>query len=314
VPSVTPVFLFSLPRSGSTLLQRILAAHSAIATASEPWLLLPLLDSQFGSHSPVDFGRDQYVQARKDFCALLPDGQQDYREAVRRFVLYLYSRASGPSSRYFIDKTPRYHRIASEIADTFPDGKFIFLWRHPLAIAASMMETWSAGKWNLYRFEQDLNCGLANLVSLYRRREGSVLAVRYEDLLANPEVEVLRILRYLDLPFERQMVEKFGTVALRGQLGDPTGVKAYSSISTEPMDKWYTMMGNPLRRAWARRYIESLEESDLAAMGYSRGEMLREISGMPASTRHFASDLVRMSIGRLWPVLGPLEQSLRRRN
>ncbi|MBA3701438.1 MAG: sulfotransferase [Rubrobacteraceae bacterium] len=37
----TPLFLLSLPRSGSTLAQRFLAAHDAIATASEPWILLP---------------------------------------------------------------------------------------------------------------------------------------------------------------------------------------------------------------------------------------------------------------------------------
>ena len=40
--SVQPIFLFSLPRSVSTLLQRILAKHTAIDTAAEPWVLLPL--------------------------------------------------------------------------------------------------------------------------------------------------------------------------------------------------------------------------------------------------------------------------------
>jgi hypothetical protein len=39
----TPLFLLSLPRSGSTLAQRILAAHGGIATTSEPWILLPYL-------------------------------------------------------------------------------------------------------------------------------------------------------------------------------------------------------------------------------------------------------------------------------
>ena len=38
-----PVFLFSLPRSGSTLVQRLIAGHPQVATTSEPWILLPLL-------------------------------------------------------------------------------------------------------------------------------------------------------------------------------------------------------------------------------------------------------------------------------
>lgn len=40
---ITPLFLFSLPRSGSTLAQRMLAAHPAVATVTEPWILLPFL-------------------------------------------------------------------------------------------------------------------------------------------------------------------------------------------------------------------------------------------------------------------------------
>ena len=40
----TPIFIISLPRSGSTLLQRILTSHESVASASEPWLLLPLIE------------------------------------------------------------------------------------------------------------------------------------------------------------------------------------------------------------------------------------------------------------------------------
>ena len=41
--SVRPVFLLSLPRSGSTLVQRLLASHPEVATAAEPWVMLPHL-------------------------------------------------------------------------------------------------------------------------------------------------------------------------------------------------------------------------------------------------------------------------------
>ena len=42
---IRPIFIFSLPRAGSTLVQRVLAAHDDIATTSEPWILLPFLFS-----------------------------------------------------------------------------------------------------------------------------------------------------------------------------------------------------------------------------------------------------------------------------
>ena len=43
--NISPIFLYSLPRSGSTLLQRMLADNPVIATASEPWFLLPIVYS-----------------------------------------------------------------------------------------------------------------------------------------------------------------------------------------------------------------------------------------------------------------------------
>ena len=39
----SPIFIFSLPRAGSTLLQRVLMGHPEIASIAEPWLLLPLM-------------------------------------------------------------------------------------------------------------------------------------------------------------------------------------------------------------------------------------------------------------------------------
>ena len=41
--AIKPIFIFSITRSGSTLLQRVIAAHEGVATVSEPWVLLPYL-------------------------------------------------------------------------------------------------------------------------------------------------------------------------------------------------------------------------------------------------------------------------------
>ena len=38
----------------------------------------------------------------------------------------------------------------------FPDAKVIFLWRNPLAVVASIVETWTKGKWNVDRWQGDL--------------------------------------------------------------------------------------------------------------------------------------------------------------
>src|SRR2546430_873315 len=132
-----PIFLMSLPRSGSTLLQRLIAAHPQIATTSEPWVLLPVLSALRYSSSYADYSHSDASAAIADFCASLPSGDQSYFEAVRTFALELYAHASPRDAMYFLDKTPRYHLIAEELSRTFPDAKYVFLWRHPLSIVAS---------------------------------------------------------------------------------------------------------------------------------------------------------------------------------
>ena len=56
------IFLFSLPRSGSTLVQRVLAVHDALITASEPWLLLSLIASKKSEQ------QREYPGPATDFC------------------------------------------------------------------------------------------------------------------------------------------------------------------------------------------------------------------------------------------------------
>src|SRR5688500_15750036 len=63
----TPLFLLSLPRSGSTLAQRILAAHEAIATASEPWILLPYLYTLRERGAYAEYNHRVLVRAVEDF-------------------------------------------------------------------------------------------------------------------------------------------------------------------------------------------------------------------------------------------------------
>ena len=85
----TPLFLLSLPRSGSTLAQRILAAHEPIATASEPWILLPYLYTLRERGIYAEYSHRVLVQAVNDFCAVLPGGRNDYVAEVRRLALRL---------------------------------------------------------------------------------------------------------------------------------------------------------------------------------------------------------------------------------
>ncbi|MGH3139020.1 MAG: sulfotransferase, partial [Gaiellales bacterium] len=89
--SVRPVFVFSLPRSGSTLLQRMVATHPEIATASEPWILLPQLYALRETGIVAEYGHRTAARAIADFGDSLPGGRDDYLDEVRRSALALYN-------------------------------------------------------------------------------------------------------------------------------------------------------------------------------------------------------------------------------
>jgi hypothetical protein len=295
-----PVFILSLGRSGSTLLQRALACHSEISASGETWLLLPHLSGLRTHGIYADYTHANAVRGIEDFAAQLPGGIEEYKAELREFVVRLFTK-SAREARYFVDKTPRYALAIHEILDVFPECKLIFLWRNPLAIIASYINSFGTpGKWALYSFELPLTVGLSNLVAGYEAARHRALGLRYEDLVSDPEGALERILEYLDLPFEPDMLDLLADTKFKGRYGDPTGTHQYSSIVSEPLEKWKTTLRNPLRKAWCSRYLRWLGRERLAVMGYDIDDLIAALNAVPVSADHIVSDGLRMFYGRLW--------------
>lgn len=291
---ITPVFIFSLPRSGSTLLQRIIAAHPDVETVAEPWLLLAPVYALRSSGVRAEYSHATLSHAIRDFCDQLQNGKKDYLDALRMWVLDLYQRASKGQPRYFVDKTPRYSLIVDEIIEAFPEGKFIFLWRNPLAVSASMIETWGGGRWNLYKFEVDLYDGLANLTEasvVYKERS---ITSRYEELVSDPEGQVKRVFGFLGLNGTREAIARFNDVRFDGRMGDPTGPMKFHGISSGSLDAWKSTLRNPVRKAWARRYLRWIGKDRLNVMGYDLQDLQASIEATPLAIRRVPSDIARI--------------------
>ena len=71
---VRPLFLFCLPRGGSTLVQRVIAAHPKVSTLPEPWLLLPLVYATREQGARAEYWHEATAQSVKDFSERLPAG------------------------------------------------------------------------------------------------------------------------------------------------------------------------------------------------------------------------------------------------
>jgi len=297
VSTVVPLFVFSLPRSGSTLIQRILAAHESISTVSESHILLPYLYTLKDKGVYSEYYHKYTVRGIQAFCLELPNGVDDYLAEIRSLILRLYTKAAKSNAKYFLDKAGAYHLIVDDIFRLFPEGKFIFLWRNPLAVVSSLMESWRNGRWNLYEHEVYLYDGAHQLVAAYEKYRARVCAVRFEDLIINPDAECRRILGYLELPFDPEILSKFSEIQLRGELGDRPGMRRYQHLSREPLDKWKHILANPIRKAWCKRYLRYIGKERLAMMGYDIVELLTELNSIPSSLFFLGSDILRIPYG-----------------
>jgi hypothetical protein len=295
---VTPIFILSLPRTGSTLLQRIIGAHDLVATSSEPYFLLPLLYSLRESGVNAEYEHRVAAAGTRGFADYyLPGGVEDYREAIRLLSLSLYARAAR-GKPYFLDKTPRYYLIADDLIRLFPSGRFIFLWRHPLATAASMIELWGDGRWILDGVSVDLFRGVPALLEARSKHADRVVTVTYEELIARPGETVERVLDYLGIPRDPSLVTRFGDVERRNEtFWDSVGTLEYDSISAESLVKWHRTMANPVRQTWCRAYVRQLGRERLGEMGYDLDTILAEIDAVPTGSRFLANDLSRIAIG-----------------
>jgi hypothetical protein len=296
-----PLFIFSLTRSGSTLLQRILATYDEIAapTVSEPWILIPQLYALRRKGISTEYTQRTLVNAIEDFAEHLEGGQQDYLNELRDLVMRLYAAAAkGDSPRYFLDKTPSYFFVVEEVMNLFPEAKFVFLWRNPLSVIASLID-WDGGRWDPARYKVVLFDGIVRLVSAWQRHGHRACRVRYEDLVGGRESDWRPLMDYLGIQFDLRSLSSFSAVKLEGRTGDPIGVELYSQLSQEPITKWRREIDNPLRKAWCRRYLRWIGAERLALMGYDLDALLAELDAVPNTFTGMLGDSRRLAASLL---------------
>lgn len=291
---VTPVFLLSLPRSGSTLLQRVLSMHPEVATTSETWLMLPFVYALEGKGLYSDYGTVFGHLGIEAMTATIPDGRQTVRDALAGFATELYGAASPETARYFLDKTPRYSLIAPSLVDIFPGAKFLFLWRDPLSVISSCIRSLWADEFHPARLDIDLDLGVPGLVDAADRLGERAFHVRYEALAASPEEVIRPLCEWLALD-STPVLGNLGSIPrLVGRLGDPTGQEEYAGgISQAPLRHNRERLAGWFRKRWVTRKIRRLPEAFFSHAGCRRDDILQEIAKMPEVTGRDPVDAFR---------------------
>ncbi len=196
---VRPIFVISLPRSGSTLTEQMIAAHSAIRGGGE-----------IGHFARVATELSLKWGTREDFPRIEPQAAvADLREAARRYR-ELTARLTLLQPR-FTDKSLQNFLYIGLIRMMLPEARIVHVRRHPLATAFGLYRQRFA---QAVRYSYDLD----HIVRYYRAYERLMrhwretvsegfIEVFHEALVTRPEPELRRVFDYLDLEFEPACLE-----------------------------------------------------------------------------------------------------------
>lgn len=241
-PEEGPIFIVGLPRSGSTLIEQILATHSAIEGTSELPEMMMLAERLT-------------VRARAEgvsLPALVAGLTADERTAlgyeyIERTRTYRHS-----NCRFFVDKMPNNWLHVALIEAILPHAKIIDARRHPLAVG------WSAYKQHFAR-GQEFSYDLVDLGRYYsdyaalmaafdQARPGRVHRVIYEEMVADTERQVRALLAYVGVDFEPDCLTFWRNARI---VRTPSSEQVRQPVFRQGLDQWkrFERWLHPLRSA-----------------------------------------------------------------
>jgi tetratricopeptide (TPR) repeat protein len=241
-PSEAPIFIVGLPRSGSTLLEQILASHSQVEGTMELPNILRLVGELQGREPDAQDPRYPAVLAQ-----LPPE------EFARLGAKYLADTGVYRSGRpRFIDKMPNNFRHIGLMQLILPNARIIDARREPMACCFSnFKQLFAAGQEFTYSIE-DIARYYRSYVALMdhwdRVLPGRVLRVQHEDVVADLEGSVRRLLQFCDLPFEPACLEFYRT---ERSVRTASSEQVRQPIFREGLDQWrhFEPWLEPLRQA-----------------------------------------------------------------
>ncbi len=204
-PAPDPIFIVGLPRAGSTLLEQILSSHSQVdGTLELPNMLA----------AAQKLRRRGRVDGARPYPELLAD--LDDAELAAMGEKYLEdTRIHRQDAPFFIDKMPNNFRHIGLIKLVLPNAKIIDARRHPMACCFSgFKQLFAEGQefsYDLRDIGQYYNDYVALMDHWDEVAPDSVLRVQYEDVVADLETQVRRILDFCDLEFEPACLNFYAT-------------------------------------------------------------------------------------------------------
>jgi tetratricopeptide (TPR) repeat protein len=225
----SPIFVVGLPRTGTTLLERILGSHSQVHSAGELAVMFEAIGGVIArTRPPVDLKIDEYAAlvARLDGATLAAE----YLARVKPW------RGDRPR---FSDKQLTNFFYCAPILRAFPQARIVHLTRHPLAACYAIYKTrFTRG----FSFSYDLG-ELGDFYVAYRQLmahwhrilPGRILDVAYEDIVRAQESTTRMVLDYCGLPFESACLDFH---AAAGPVTTASAVQVRQPVYDSSLEQW----------------------------------------------------------------------------
>jgi hypothetical protein len=234
-----PIFIVGLPRSGTTLVERIFSAHPDVTDMGETHgLALAIRDAlglaRYGELDPASVEKMQ---------------EANWPEVARLYIESLAYRA--PKTRFFTEKLPHNYHLVGAIRRAFPEARIVHLRRAPMdSLFGAYKVLFGEGSyiWS-YRFED-----LAAAYSLYRQLTdhwrnvlgGNLVEITLEKLIADSDSEIRRLLDGIGLPFHEACLSPHKA---SGGVSTASTTQVRQPINSQGVGAWraYSDQLEPLR-------------------------------------------------------------------
>ena len=209
-----PVFIVGMHRSGTTLLERMMAGHSGVVDGGETYVFGSLLSEAI----------DHDIQGVADETLLERAGWVDVAAVGQAFMDYVCWRA--PHARVLTEKLPSNFLLLAFILQALPNARVLHMRRDPMDTCFSNLRTFfgtAAG----YSYEQQevaqFFCAYRSLMDRWHVRfPGRILDVNYDALVEDPQGQAKQVLEFCGLEFEPSAlhVARDGGMVATASLGD----------------------------------------------------------------------------------------------